>query len=221
MTSLWGESHCPAKDERVGSETGVEPQCAVHGRDTHLVAVVLHTCHHTRHNPARVQHTHWQVAEARQLRSKAQHVRIGNRFGRYAQHVPDHAAYASVRPAERLNRRRVVVSFHLERHFELVVEVNDTGVVHKCRAHPGSGDFIGGGFQVGLEKRVNFPLIHTPFSRGERRGNCDLCLERFMPAVLGPGLGDGFEFDVGRVAAFGLEVGLDGFHLVQIQCGAA
>ena len=45
----------------------------------------------------------------------------------------------------------------------------------------------------------------------------DLALERLVGAVLGPGLGQGFQFGVGWVAADGSEVGLDGTHLGEVQ----
>ena len=49
----------------------------------------------------------------------------------------------------------------------------------------------------------------------------DHCFESLMPAMLRPGLGNSFEFYVGRIAAFGLEPGLNSFHLSQVQRGAA
>ncbi len=48
-------------------------------------------------------------------------------------------------------------------------------------------------------------------------GVVDGGFEGLVDAVLGPGLGEGFEFDVGGVSAQGLVVVLDGLHLVEVE----
>jgi len=45
----------------------------------------------------------------------------------------------------------------------------------------------------------------------------DQRLERFVDAMLAPGLGDRLELDVGRVATLGCVVRLDGAHLGQVE----
>ena len=47
-----------------------------------------------------------------------------------------------------------------------------------------------------------------------------LCFERLMTAVLGPGLGENLEFDVGGVAALISIVILDRLHLRQVKGSA-
>jgi hypothetical protein len=49
----------------------------------------------------------------------------------------------------------VIVSLNFERDFIVVVEVDDAGVVDESRAHPGGGDFFGGGADVSLEEAID------------------------------------------------------------------
>ncbi len=39
--------------------------------------------------------------------------------------------------------------FGFERNLELIIEVNDAGVIDKGRNNPGSVDLVGGRFEVG------------------------------------------------------------------------
>ena len=50
----------------------------------------------------------------------------------------------------------MIVRLDFERDFVFVVKVYDARIVHKGGAHPGRGDFFGGGAEVSFEQAVNF-----------------------------------------------------------------
>src|SRR4030066_1052596 len=114
MTPLWSNSHTTAKDQRVGGITGVIEDCTIHGGDTYLIAIILHTRHHARLDPAWVQHPLRKLLDGVVLWTEAQHVRGCNRLRGYTQNIPDHTADACVGSTKWLNGGRVVVGFHLE-----------------------------------------------------------------------------------------------------------
>ncbi len=142
--------------------------------------------------------------------AEEQHIGIGNRAGAYADHIADHAAHARVRPAKRLNRRRAVMRLHLKGDVVLFIEGNNPGVIHKCRAHPRLVDLLGGRANICVEQAVYRVRAFRPGVINHR-------FERLMNAVFAPRLRQHFQFGIGRVALFLLEVIADGLHLAQVQ----
>ncbi len=115
----------------------------------------------------------------------------------------------------------MIVRFDFEADVVLIVESDDAGIVFE-HAHAPVGraqiatDLLRGGENGLLQHVLKMPLpmrvaVGNPAGQG------------FMAAMLAPGLRDGFQFDVGRVAAKLAEMGLDRPHLFdrQIQLASA
>ena len=100
----------------------------------------------------------------------------------------------------------MVVRLDLEADVVLVVEPNDAGVVAEDADQPVAAQLLGRGEDRLLEQVVDRPPLELdPPSQG------------LVRAVLAPGLGQGFELAVGRVAAEPGEVPLDGLHLGEAE----
>ena len=94
----------------------------------------------------------------------------------------------------------------LEADVVLVVEANDSGVVGEDADQPVEPQLLGRGEDGLLEEVVDRPPLEL-----------DLALQGLVRAVLAPGLGQGFQLTVGRVAVEPGEVPLDGPHLGQVE----
>lgn len=146
-----------------------------------------------------------------------QNVGIADRLGAHAgaHRVADHAADARVGPAVRLQGRGVIVRLDLEHHIVLVVEADDAGVVAENTHAPivrakVLADLLRGGKDRFAEHVLKISLARIV-------AIADPAGKRLVAAMLAPGLGDGFQLGVGRVAAELLEMGLDGLHFDQRQ----
>gem|GEM_PF-6813102 len=82
------------------------------------------------------------------------------------------------------------------------------------KSEVGSGKFRG---RAGSSGGSAFRLPTSAFLLTSDFSVADAAFERFVDAVFAPGLGEGFQFDVGRVAASLLEVLLHRFHFFQRQ----
>jgi len=76
-----------------------------------------------------MEHTGRQPAWVDVLWPETQDVGRRDRPGAYAEHVADHATQPGVGAAKGFDRRWVVVRLDLERNLEVIVEVDDPGVV--------------------------------------------------------------------------------------------
>ncbi len=137
-----GNAGATTVDQRVGRVAGVIVYAPVDGRDTHLVAVVLHARDDACGDQAWMQTACRDVGRRGPRRAEAQHVGGGDRPRRHTQDIPYHAADSGVCAAERLYRRRMVVRLHLERQFVLIIELDDAGIVDKRRQHPRRGYLV-------------------------------------------------------------------------------
>ena len=95
----------------------------------------------------------------------------------------------------------------------LVVEVDHAGIVakdaHTPVVRPGLlADLLSGGENRLAEHVVELPLLPVVAITNASG-------ERLVAAMLAPGLGDGFQFNIGRIAADGLELGLNRLHFDQ------
>src|ERR1019366_8301636 len=123
--------------------------------------------------------------------------------------IADDAAKTGVGAAVGFNGRRVVVRLDLEADVEVVVELDDAGIVLKDADAPVVGpkplaDFLRGAEDSLLQKIVVALAVAV-----------DDALERLVRAVFRPRLRDSLQLCVGRVALEAAEVGLDRLHLVQ------
>ena len=137
--------------------------------------------------------------------SDAEDIGVGDRLGAEAgpHRVADHAADAGVGPAVGVDGRGVVVRLDLEADVDIVVEADDAGVVLEDRDEPGGVEHRGRREDRPLQEVVDdLPL------------KLDAPPERLVRAVLAPGLGEGLQLAVGRVASLGFEVVADRPHLV-------
>ena len=184
MLPLASQTHAAAEHQRIGGIAGVVEDRAVDGGDAHLVAIVFDAGHDASRDAARMQHAggHFRVGHVQ--RAKAKDVGVGDGPRRDADNIADHAADAGVGAAERLKRRGMVVRFDFEGDFELVVKVNDAGVVHKGGPNPAAIQSLGGGANIGVEQpgddfRARLVSLASEMNFG---------LERFVLAMLRPGL---------------------------------
>src|SRR5216684_2582043 len=105
----------------------------------------------------------------------------------------------------------MIMSFDLETDVVSIVKLHDAGIVGKYADAPiirtQATPYFRGGCKNGcLEQIVDSPTVHV-----------DKTFERFVRAMLGPGLSDGLQFDIGRISSQFAEVRLDGLHLRQAQ----
>src|SRR5688500_16391704 len=89
------------------------------------------------------------------------------RAGAAAQAVADDAAQSGVRPAVRVNRGRVVVGLDFEADVELVVELDDAGVVLEDADAPRPREVLGGP-EHGRFEEVRDALAVEVDVRGQR-----------------------------------------------------
>jgi len=85
------------------------------------------------------------------------------------------------------------------------VEADYACVVFENGEAPARVDFFCGFCNVRFEEAADFPVAHAYFA-----------FERFVETVFRPRLRYGLEFHVGWVSFLLFEVGLDGFHFLQV-----
>src|SRR5450759_2460144 len=183
MAPARGNTDTAAEDERVGGESWVVPNGPIDGGDAHLVAVILHAGDHPGLDAPGMKDPIREGIKGRILRTKAQHISVGDGFGRYAEDVADHPSHTGIGATKGLDCGGVVVGFDLERYFELVIEGQDAGVVSKGRQKPGGLKYLGGAADIGVEQIVHYGWIRKieAFSnQGDTR------FKRFMDAVFAP-----------------------------------
>ncbi len=115
-----------------------------------------------------------------------------------AHRIADHPADAGICPAVRLQCRGMVMGLDLENHVVLLVEADHAGVVRKHAHAPIVHaqlfpDFLRGGENCFLEHVLEMPLDLVVVIM-------NLSGKSFVAAMFAPGLGDGFQFYVGRIA---------------------
>ena len=64
--------------------------------------------------------------------------------------------FGSIRAAKRFDGGRMIVCLYFERHFVLIIKVDDACVVDKGRSHPRRVDAFRRGADVGFENAVNW-----------------------------------------------------------------
>jgi len=108
------------------------------------------------------------------------------------------------------------VRLDFEGQVELLVKLDDAGIVDKGRANPGTVHSFGSRLYVTVQQSLD--LLHSfDAACGIQPGKVDRRLKGLVDAVFAPGLCQCFQFDVcGRPANF-IEVGLNLLHLSHIQ----
>ena len=209
------QANVAAVDQRIAEVAGIEIEGAVDGGDAHAVAVVADAGHDAFHHPPGMQHAGRERFGGRIGRGEAEDVGVADGLGAHAgaHRVADHAADARVGPAVGFEGRGVVVGFDLEDDVILIVEADDARVVGEDAYAPIVlaqllADFLGGG-----EDRLAEHVVEVALAVGV--AIVDAAGERFVAAMLAPGLGDGFQFHVAGIAVEGAEMGLDRPHFGQ------
>ena len=204
------DAHGPAEHERVADVTRMEGDRAGDRGNAHPVAVVADARRHAGEQPPRVNHAWWDVSGRRVRSRHAEHVEVGDRLGAEprAEHVADHATEPCRRAAVGLDRRGMVVRLHLDADVVIAVEPHHSRVVLEDAHAP-----------VARAERLTdrprggeYRLFQEVVVAGHPGGAAviDGAGERLVAAVLAPGLGDRFEFDLERAAAERLEMVADG-----------
>ena len=198
-----------AEDQGVGEIAFIEADRSIHGGNSHPVAVVAHAGHDALDDFQRMKHARGQGFDARLGRGETENVRIAYRLGTQAgaKRIANHAAQTRVGPAVRLNGRWMIMRLYLEANMILVVKAHDAGIIFEnadapiIAAEPAAD--VARGFKDGfLEKVVKMPAFEVDFP-----------LERLVRAMLRPGLRQGFQLDVGRLASQASKMFLNRSHL--------
>ena len=197
-----------AEDQRIGQVARVDGQGPVDRGNSHPVAVVADAGDDPLEHAPGMEHAGRELIGGQVRRGDAEDVGVADRLGPQAraQGVADHAAEPGVGPAVGIDRRGVVVGLDLEADVVLVVEPDDAGVVGEDADQPVELEGLGRGEDRLLEQVVDRPSLEL-----------DPALQGLVRAVLAPGLGQGLELAVGRVAAESGEMRLDGLHLGEAQ----
>ena len=232
------QAHHAAVHQRIAHVARIEPHRPVQGWNAHAVAVVAHALHHLPKDARGLQATlgHLHVG-----RRNAEHVGGGDGLGGKAgaHHVSNASTNAGGRTTIGLDRARVVVRLHLDAHGVRFVEGDHARVVHEHAQAPVDGARLRrihqlmrcGGHSV-LQQVVHHQRIAvTRMARSDTRarkqrwrarrkalfGVAHAALQRLVNAVLAPGLRDGLQLDLARLAALAAVLRLHGTHLVQAQ----
>ena len=181
-----------AEDQGIGEVARIHGQGPVDRGDPHPIAVVPHPGDDALEDALGVEYAGGKLVGREVGRRHAEDVGVADGLGPQAgpQGIADHAADARVRAAVRVDRGGVVVRLHLEADIEFVVEADHAGVVGEDADQPVEIQGLGGGEDGLLEQVVDRPPLEL-----------DLALERLVRAVLAPGLRQGLELAVGRVAS--------------------
>ena len=234
----WHQPNHTAVHQRISHIARIEPHRPVQGWNAHAVAVVAHTLHHLSKDARGLQATlgHLHVG-----RRHAEHVGgsdgLGGKAG--AHHVSDASTNAGGRAAVGFDGGRVVVRLHLDAHGMRFVEGDHARVVHEHAQAPIDGARLrrihqlmrgcGHGVlqQVVHHQRVTVARMPGGQTRARKQrwrarrkpmlGVAHAALQRLVNAVLAPGLRDGLQFDLARLAALAAVLRLHGAHLVQVQ----
>ena len=231
------QAHHAAVHQRIAHVAWIEPHRPVQGWNAHAVAVVAHTLHHLSKDASGLQATlgHLHVG-----RCHAEHVDGGDglRGKAGAHHVSNASTDAGGRTTIGLDRARVVVRLHLDAHGMRFIEGDHARVVHEHAQAPVDGARLrrihqlmrGGGHGV-LQQVVHHQRVAVArMPRGQARarkqrwrarrkalfGVAHAALQRLVNAVLAPGLRDGLQLDLARLAALAAVLRLHGTHLVQV-----
>ena len=130
----------------------------------------------------------------------AEDVGVADRLGAEpgAERIADHAAQPGIGAAVGVDRRGVIVGFDLEADVVLVVEPDDAGVVGEDAHQPVAAQVV---------RRLEDRLLEQVVDRASAER--DAAAQGLVRAVLAPGLGQGLELAVGRLAAELGEMPLD------------
>ncbi len=148
---------------------------------------------------------------------EAEHVGVANwlRAEARAERVADHTADTRVGATVGLDGARPVVRFDLEGNVVLAIEADDAGVVAKDAHAPIVGAERSANLLRRGKNRLFEQVVELPRAVLIRIGHA--AGERFVAAMLTPGLGDRFQLNVGRLARQIAKVMLNGFQLDQGQ----
>jgi len=202
------EADISAVDEWVADVSGVEEYRAVECWDAHAVAVVADAGDDAFHDALGMECAGVDFVSGEVGRAEAEDVGVGDWFGAESgsEGVADDAADAGARAAVGFDCGGMVVGFDLEADVHVAVEGDDSGVVDEDADAPGFVELAGDARDGGFEEVVYGAAVHA-----------DEAFEGFVDAVFRPGLGEGFEFDVGGVSAEFGEVVLDCAHFLEVE----
>ncbi len=188
-----------AVDQGLAGEALVEDDRAVDGGNSALVAAVFDTLDHPFEYPARMQQAlRKRLVEERRREAEDVGVKNQPRSHTGADPVAVDADNSGQGAAVRIESARRIVRFDLEDDTPVIVEGDDAGVVLEngeavILLPLGGSHVLGCLHDTALEQRIDCFAI-APFILVVDAGREDLVL-----AVFAPGLGQSFEFGVGRL----------------------
>ncbi len=223
------DADAAAVDEGVADIAIVEIHASADGGDAHAVAVIAHTRDDLRQDAAGRQTAGGNVLGVRMGDTEDIGVRDGAGAEAGADDIADAPADAGGRAAVGLDGGGMVVGLDLDTDGVVIVEGDDARVVGEDRegpVHAALDELEGGGGNGALQKIINddgaigLDLVAGAIGPvdeivGGGLAVADLALERLVDAVLGPGLCEGFQFDLTWVAAERGVVLLHSDHLIE------
>ena len=155
MCTLGKQSDCAAENEGIAEIAAVVDDRPVDGRQAEFIAVVADSGNDSLFNAGGVENAGGEFVRRQVLGAEAEDVGTGNWPGGNGDDVTDDAADAGIGAAEGFECRRVIVCLYFEGQIEVIVEVDDAGVVDKGGAHPGAIHLLGGGLDVGAKQTLD------------------------------------------------------------------
>ena len=216
MGPFWQQPNGAAEDKRIAQVTLVVNDRAVDCRQAKLVGVVADSGHDAVLDAGGMKNACWQFVGRQVLGAEAEHVCAGDWPGRNGDDVAYDAADAGICPAKGFESGWVIVCFYFECQIKLIVKFDDAGIVDKGRTHPGTIHMLGRRLNIcGQQPLYLLDRKRVPGDRLPSEGYARL--ECFVDTVLAPGLGKGFQFDVGGGAADLVIETLDLLHLLCVK----
>ena len=206
-----------AVDERVSEVAFIKEDRPVDGRDAHAIAVVPHARDDAMRDGFGMQHARRQFVVADIRRRETEDVGVANRSRPEprAERIADDAAHSRIRPAVGFESRRMIVRLDLDANVVGLIKFHDAGVVLEDADAPIIGPEL---TSDRLRCREDGFLEHAfEATRAVLVGVFDAAAERLVRAMLAPGLSDGFQFDIRRIAVEFHEVRFDRPHLFEAQ----
>ena len=221
------DATCAAEYQGFSQVAFIKEYASVDSRDAALVSSVFHPFTYALEYPLGVQQSLGKRLVVVR-RAEAEDIGVEYKLGTKtsAEGVPVDSHNAGKGSAVGVKGRGAVVGLYLEGNIQLVVESYHPGIVLKNGKTPVIlsqffPDDTCGPADICIEQAVDFLPAPRCFI-------CDACIEYLVLAMLRPGLGQGLEFAVSVTCPkacllsvfyyfFFLEMGLEAFHLVQVQ----
>ena len=211
------DSNVSTINKRVAQVAIIEIDSSIDGWYSHPISVIANAGDHACHHATRMQNSWWKFARWIVGRCKTKYIRAAYGFGpkSRAERIAYYTTQARIRTTIRFDRRRMIVRLDFENHMIFVVELDDPSVVFEHTDTPIVRSQQFADLDRGSKNRFFQHALEMPCSVFVPI--LDLATQGFVTAMLAPCLSDGFQFDIGRVAALFAKLLLYGQHFCDRQ----